>query len=521
MIPAVSLTSLAMSVVGGVVLLRIALSLKSLLFWLGRWWRWAEQRTQAYQSFEIPRYGEKGQENPLYRRVATYVAALPTLEDSAAVTLFSSGRKPNDFFLLLGPGHSAVDSFLGARVAWTNAPAAASGGAPRFVLRLRRQDRTRVLRPYLQHVESVADDLELRRRDVRLHICSGGNPRWRSLPFTHPATIDTMAMDEDLKMRVRADMESFLKGRDYYHRLGRVWRRSYLLYGPPGTGKSTFVAAMAKFLCYDIYDVDLSHVSAAGDADGADLKGLLLSTTPRSIILVEDLDRHLKGKGVGEEGESLQLTRILNFMDGIFSCCGEERVMVFTMNSDAGGMEPAVLRPGRLDVHIHFPLCDFAAFKTLASSYLGLKDHKLYQQVEEVFQSGVRISPAEVGEIMIANRASPSRALKSVINTLQQQTASAVVRTSSAGRRLSESGSGRRCEDSATAGGDPSNVGVGGAAMGFGKESIKEFKKLYGMIKLRSGSKKDGATTLELAAAAAGADAGAPPVKVDKDYIPN
>ncbi|CAL9208003.1 unnamed protein product [Musa hybrid cultivar] len=504
--------SVVCAVVGGVVLLRIVLSLKSLVYCWGRWWRWVDERTQAYQSFEIPRYSESGQENPLYRRAAAYVAALPSLEDAAAATLFSSGRKPNDFFLLLGPGQSAADSFLGDRVSWTNAPAGGAGG-PRLVLRLRRQDRTRVLRPYLQHVESVADDLELRRKEVRLFtsyagVGDGGGPRWRSAPFTHPATLDTVAMDLDLKARVRADLESFLKGRAYYHRVGRVWRRSYLLYGPPGTGKSTFVAAMAKFLCYDIYDVDLSRVSAGGDGVGADLKALLLSTTPRSVILVEDLDRHLKGKGVGEEGES-QLTRILNFMDGIFSCCGEERVMVFTMTSDGSGMEgvePAVLRPGRLDVHIHFPLCDFTAFKTLASSYLGLKDHKLYPQVEEVFQGGARISPAEVGEIMIANRASPSRALKSVISALHQS-------SSAAGRRLSESGSGRRWDDAA-AGSDCGNGG-GSGGLGFGKESIKEFKKLYGFIKMRSGSKKEGVMPVEVAAAAAAA--GAPLDKLDKD----
>ncbi|WOL10048.1 hypothetical protein Cni_G18802 [Canna indica] len=514
MIPG-SPTSLVIAVVGGVVLLRIILSFKSLVYCLGRWWRWTEERTQVYQSFEIPRYSEGGQENPLYRRAAAYVAALPSLEDASAATLFSSGRKPNDFFLLLGPGHSAADSFLGARVSWTNAPAG-PGGAPRLVIRLRRQDRTRVLRPYLQHVESVADDLELRRREVRLFTSSagvgdGGEPRWRSVPFTHPATIDTVAMDPDLKTRIRADLESFLKGRGYYHRLGRVWRRSYLLYGPPGTGKSTFVAAMAKFLCYDIYDVDLSRVSS--DGDGADLKALLLSTTPRSVILVEDLDRHLKGKGVGEEGES-QLTRILNFMDGIFSCCGEERVMVFTMTSDGSGMEgvePAVLRPGRLDVQIHFPLCDFPAFKTLASSYLGLKDHKLYPQVEEVFQSGARISPAEVGEIMIANRGSPSRALKTVISALQQAPSNAA-RMSAAARRLTESGSGRRWDDSSAAGSEGGN----GGGLGFGKESIKEFKKLYGLIKMRSGSKKEGVMPVEVAAAAAAA--GATLDKLDKDY---
>jgi hypothetical protein len=31
-----------------------------------------------------------------------------------------------------------------------------------------------------------------------------------------------------------------------------------------------------------------------------------------------------------------------------------------------------------VDVHINFPICDFLAFKTLANSYLGLKDYKLF-----------------------------------------------------------------------------------------------------------------------------------------------
>nr|XP_010919325.1 AAA-ATPase At2g46620 [Elaeis guineensis] len=485
-IPWVNPLSMAPAAVCGLVILRTILSARALLYHMGRWWRWVDERVQAYQYFEIPRYNESSQENPLYRKAAAYVASLPSLEDADAATLCSSGRKPNDFLLHLCPGQSAPDSFLGARLSWSNRPP--GGGC--LVLRVRRQDRTRVLRPYLQHVESVADEIELRRREVRLFTNSGKGPRWRSVPFTHPSTLDTVAIDPDLKNRLRADLEAFLKGRAYYHRLGRVWRRSYLLYGPPGTGKSIFVAAMAKFLCYDIYDVDLSRLAA----DGADLRSLLLQTTPRSVILVEDLDRYLSGN----EGESssARLTGMLSFMDGVFSCCGEERVMVFTMSGGEGGMEgldPAVLRPGRLDVHIHFPLCDFSAFKTLASSCLGLKDHKLYPQVEEGFQNGAQLSPAEVGEIMIANRGSPSRAIKSVIGALQQST------NGGGGRKLSESWS--------TEG--------GGGGLGLGKDSMtmREFRKLYGLIKMKYGGKREGVMPVEVAAAAAAAG-----TLLDKDY---
>jgi hypothetical protein len=335
--------------------------------------------------------------------------------------------------------------------------------------------------------------MELRRRELRLYANTGSNgARWASAPFTHPATLDTVAMDPELKARVRADLETFLKGRAYYHRLGRVWRRSYLLYGPHGTGKSTFAAAMAKFLGYDVYDLDLSRSSGTDD-----LRAMLLDTAPRSLILVEDLDRYLRGGG-GHDGETpaARAARVLGFMDGLSSCCGEERVMVFTMSGGKEGVDPAVLRPGRLDVHISFTMCDFEGFKALASNYLGLKDHKLYPQVEEGFHAGARLSPAELGEIMLANRGSPSRALRTVISALQHVAAPVANRTSSAAARpprLSSRLSGHLDEPSTAS--DSNNaaaiVSPGAGGGGFGKDApMREFKKLYGLIKIRS--RKDG-----------------------------
>lgn len=131
-------------------------------------------------------------------------------------------------------------------------------------------------------------------------------------------------------------------------------------------------------------------------------------------------------------------------------------------------VDPAVLRPGRIDVHIHFPLCDFTAFKTLASSCLGLKDHKLFPQVEEIFQSGASLSPAEISELMIANRNSPSRALKTVITALQ---------TDGDGR-----GSGIARRKSTDESSETSGV--------FSRDNtVKEFRKLYGLLRLKSNRK--------------------------------
>ncbi|XP_057462596.1 AAA-ATPase At2g46620-like [Actinidia eriantha] len=440
----------------------------SALHIIKKWWRVIEDRCHVHQFYKVPQFNEHMQENQLYRKVSVYLNSLASAEDSDFANLFS-GNKSNEINVVFDPDQTVIDTFLSARVRWTNEKGV-SDGSRALVLKIRRNDKRRILRPYLQHIHTVFDEIEQRRKEVKLYINAETNPekngRWRSVPFSHPGTIDAVAMQADLKTKVKSDLESFLKSKQYYNRLGRVWKRSYLLYGPSGTGKSSFVAGMAKFLCYDVYDINLSNV-----VDDSDLKMLLLQTTNKSLIVIEDLDRYL-----AEKSTAVSLSGILNFMDGILSCCGEERVMVFTMNVK-DQIDPTVLRPGRIDVHVHFPPCDFSAFKTLANSYLGLKEHKLFPQVEEIFQTGSSLSPAEIGEIMISNRTSPSRALKSVITALQTNAehgrASARV-----GQCLTTSSSGRE------------ELGESGSF--FSRENVhamKDFRKLYGLLRLRSGRK--------------------------------
>ncbi|KAJ7965290.1 AAA-ATPase [Quillaja saponaria] len=463
-----SITSIVATIVVTLLIFRFFLK-TSVLQILRKWWESFKNFFHVYQSYRIPQYNEHFQENQLYRKIFTYLNSLPSLEDSDFTSLFS-GSKPNEIFLRFDTNQTVQDTFLSAKVSWMNEISEGEGNSA-LVLQIKKKDKRRVFQQYFQHILSVVDDIEQRKKEIKLHINFGteGTTRWRSMPFTHPANLDTVVMDSDLKNKVKSDLEQFLKSKQYYHRLGRVWKRSYLLYGQSGTGKSSFVSAMAKFLCYDVYDIDLSKVM-----NDSDFKMLLLQTRNKSLIVIEDLDRFLIDKST-----AASLSGVLNFMDGIVSCCGEERVMVFTMNGK-DQIDQTVMRPGRVDVHIHFPLCDFSTFKTLASSYLGVKEHKLFSQVEEIFQTGARLSPAEIGEIMISNRSSPSRALKTVITALQTNCGDGRRGGTMAGHRLSESGSGRG-GGSGDESGDPGSI--------FFRESvhtIREFRNLYGLLRLGS-----------------------------------
>ncbi|KAI3794242.1 hypothetical protein L1987_36871 [Smallanthus sonchifolius] len=59
---------------------------------------------------------------------------------------------------------------------------------------------------------------------------------WTSVNLDHPATFATLAMDTDVKETVMKDLDRFVERRGYYRKVGKAWKRGYLLYGPPGTG---------------------------------------------------------------------------------------------------------------------------------------------------------------------------------------------------------------------------------------------------------------------------------------------
>ncbi|KAK2997275.1 hypothetical protein RJ639_026351 [Escallonia herrerae] len=96
-------------------------------------------------------------------------------------------------------------------------------------------------------------------------------------------------MGSELKQAIVEDLDKFIKGKDFYRKIGRAWKRGYLLYGPPGTGKSSLTAAMVNYLNYDIYDLDLTDVES-----NADLGSLLLSMSNRSILIIEDIECTIK-----------------------------------------------------------------------------------------------------------------------------------------------------------------------------------------------------------------------------------
>ena len=117
----------------------------------------------------------------------------------------------------------------------------------------------------------------------------------------------------------------------------------------------------------------------------------------------------------------MTLSGLLNFIDGLWSSCGDERIIVFTTNHK-DRLDPALLRPGRMDMHINLSYCTAKAFKTLAANYLGVhdNDHRLCEEIEGLI-SGTRVTPAEVAEELMKSD-NADVALEGLVNFLKRKT---------------------------------------------------------------------------------------------------
>lgn len=367
--------------------------------------------------------------NYAYAAIKTYLGAKV---NSEVKNLKGSQVKENKSLDLKRDDDKIEEEYEGVKMWWELLKCAK--GKKMYRLTFHISDWEVVTGSYLSYVVEEGSSIEARKKKVKLFM---NNPSWNwkinmknlwsSIDFEHPATFESMAMDLEKKDQIVSDLLAFRDGKEYYNKIGKAWKRGYLLYGPPGTGKSTMIAAMANLMNYSIYDLELTSIE-----NNWELKKLLIATTSKSIIVIEDIDCSLdltgerKAKDESKRGDregkknAVTLSGLLNFIDGIWSACGQERILVFTTNH-LGKLDHALIRRGRMDMHIELSYCTFDAFKILAKNYLNLDSHLLFGKIESLLEE-TKITPADVAEnFMVKDRQNEvDGSLKGLIRTLEK-----------------------------------------------------------------------------------------------------
>ncbi|XP_077223209.1 AAA-ATPase At3g28510-like [Tasmannia lanceolata] len=395
-------------------------------------------------------------DNELFETVKTYLSS--QCFSSAKILRLSKPKNTKKLTFTMDTNQKVVDTFHGFKVKWYLHSVQKKTGYNRseeslyFELTFHKKYKDKVHSLYLPQVIQQGAMIKLKNKQRKLYTNrsaeDGGGGLWSSVLFSHPSTFDTVAIDPELKEEIKADLVKFVNRKEFYSRVGKSWKRGYLLYGPPGTGKTSLIAAIANFPGFNIYDLELTAVTSNWQ-----LRKLLIATSSKSVIVVEDVDctldlsdrkKRLKEEEEEEEekeGEenkgnenkksksaasspfsTVSLSGVLNFVDGLWSSCGGERVIIFTTNH-IEKLNPALLRPGRMDKHINLSYCEFKAFKILMKNYLYIEEHQLEKEVEE-FLPLVKITPADVAEVFMSCNDDADLGMRNVEEELKIRVAS-------------------------------------------------------------------------------------------------
>ncbi|KAH7570471.1 hypothetical protein JRO89_XS05G0111200 [Xanthoceras sorbifolium] len=368
--------------------------------------------------------------NQLYEASEIYLGA--KIDASLDRVKVSKSPKEKNLSMTIEEGEKIVDIFQGVHVLWEmtclkTEEMSKSGKFEKRVIELSfyKKDMEKVVNSYLPYVMERSDAMKEEDKVLKLYALGpfGGDidgGSWGSTNLHHPATFDTIAMDPSLKQALIDDLDRFVKRRSFYRKVGKAWKRGYLLYGPPGTGKSSLIAAMANYLKFNIYDLELANIF-----NNSELRRLLVSTANRSILVIEDIDCSLELQNRQHarydlnERSQVTLSGLLNFIDGLWSSCGDERIIMFTTNHK-DRLDPALLRPGRMDMHIHMSYCTPSGFRILVSNYLGINSHKLLVEIDELITE-VKVTPAEIAEELMKSE-DADIALEGLIKFVKKKT---------------------------------------------------------------------------------------------------
>merc|ERR1711935_883723 len=205
------------------------------------------------------------------------------------------------------------------------------------------------------------------------------------------------------KQEIREAVELPLTHFDLYRQIGIDPPRGVLLYGPPGTGKTMLAKAVANATTAAFIRVVGSEFVQKYLGEGPrmvrDVFRLARENSP-AIIFIDEIDAIGTKRFDAQTGADREVQRILlellNQMDG-FDQTTSVKVIMATNRADT--LDPALLRPGRLDRKIEFPLPDRRQRRLIFQTVTAKMNLSEEVDLEDYISRPDKISSADIAAI--------------------------------------------------------------------------------------------------------------------------
>jgi chaperone BCS1 len=222
---------------------------------------------------------------------------------------------------------------------------------------------------------------------------------WNNVKRKNRRPMESIILAEGVLDSITKDAREFINMEEWYLDAGIPHRRGYLLHGPPGTGKTSTIYALAGELGMEIYSLSL----ASNFVDDNVLNRAAAAIPKNSIFLIEDIDcafpsrededddETVNGAMMGPGGymmpgyhrgvvrvgvrSAVTLSGLLNVLDGVGS---EEGKLFFATTNYIDHLDPALMRPGRIDMKIQYHLANKMQAAALFKRFFPTKHVKLF-----------------------------------------------------------------------------------------------------------------------------------------------
>ena len=176
-------------------------------------------------------------------------------------------------------------------------------------------------------------------------VCMNGNYTWMQHSTRTLRDMSTIYLDPLIKAKLLRSLEWFHANEQEYDEHGINYKRIYMFHGPPGTGKSSTVMALAS-----ASKRHMAKFTMTPHMNSQQFEMLIKNAPQNAYLLIEDADALFKAR---ESTSDIDFSTMLNCMDGLTSRRG---LVVFMTTNHLNKLDPAFIRPGRVDECVEFHL---------------------------------------------------------------------------------------------------------------------------------------------------------------------
>ena len=208
---------------------------------------------------------------------------------------------------------------------------------------------------------------------------------------------------EDVKRELHETVQYPVEHAEKYIKFGMSPSKGVLFYGPPGCGKTLLAKAIANECGANFISIKgpelLTQWFGESEANVRELFDKARAASP-CILMFDEMDSIAKTRGSGGAGGSEAGDRVINqILTEIDGVGARKNVFVIGATNRPDILDPAVIRPGRLDQLIYIPLPDLKSRIAIFKAQLRKAPVDPAVNIEVLARSTNGFSGADIAEI--------------------------------------------------------------------------------------------------------------------------